>query len=496
MRHKIIICIMAVGMLYDMVSCSGFEEMNQNPSQITYGESTPSKLLQDVIYSGHWTVLYRSWRINGQLMQYAIQTNGTELTANYDVRATESTTLWQNLYRWASNASHIVKLSREQEDSNMEAIGLTLKVYLCDVLTSYFGDIPYSEAFSWDEGVTRPVYDSQEKVYTCMIEELADANLKYDFSLEMDYPERDLLYGGNLVKWQKFTNSLRLRLLMRCSRCRMETINPAAEMQAMISNPVKYPLFASNDDAAILRYTGVNPFYNGFGPTTSTDPMTQNQRMCETFVNLLTNAADPRLPYMIDAKAGEYIGLKAGQTNDYISAMYEQACNYAKSLSTDTSPSTLMNYAEVLFILAEAEYRGLVSTSKSAQTLYEEAVTASVRQWTGNESWTGGHFFEAPSTAAYDGTLKRIMEQKYVADFLVGVEAWCDYRRTGFPEMPVGPAMVNKDSAGNVVLPTRLRYPLITQTSNYDNWKEAVANLETGEDDMLSRVWFARGENY
>ena len=155
-----------------------------------------------------------------------------------------------------------------------------------------------------------------------------------------------------------------------------------------------------------------------------------------------------------------------------------------------------MNYAEVLFILAEAEYRGLVSTSKSAQTLYEEAVTASVRQWTGNESWTGGHFFEAPSTAAYDGTLKRIMEQKYVADFLVGVEAWCDYRRTGLPEMPVGPAMVNKDSAGNVVLPTRLRYPLITQTSNYDNWKEAVANLETGEDDMLSRVWFARGENY
>ena len=73
---------MAVGMLYDMVSCSGFEEMNQNPSQITYGESTPSKLLQDVIYSGHWTVLYRSWRINGQLMQYAIQTNGTSLTCS------------------------------------------------------------------------------------------------------------------------------------------------------------------------------------------------------------------------------------------------------------------------------------------------------------------------------------------------------------------------------------------------------------------------------
>ena len=62
--------------------------------------------------------------------------------------------------------------------------------------------------------------------------------------------------------------------------------------------------------------------------------------------------------------------------------------------------------------------------------------------------------------------------------------------------MPIGPAMVNKDEFGNVVLPTRLRYPLITQTTNYENWKAAVARLDTQADDMLSKVWFAKGNKY
>lgn len=497
MKHKTIISsILTICTLVSVLSCSQFEEMNQNPNRLKFNEASPSKLIQSVICSGHWAVFYRSWKVNSPLMQYSVQVNGTELTANYDIKETESSVIWQNIYRWAGNAAHMVKLAREQGDPNMEAIGTTMKIYLMDVLTSCFGDIPYSEALSWDEGITYPAYDTQELAYTLMIEELDHANQIYDLSKEMDFSVRDLLYGGDLSKWKKFTNSLRLRLLMRCSKCRMSEMDPIAQMQKMVSAPDTYPLFASNDDAAILRYTGVNPFYNSFGPSTATDPMTMNNKMCSTFVDILTSAADPRLPFMMDANKGEYIGLKPGQTNDYIASMNDQACNYAKALSTDTSPSTLMNYAEVLFILAEAQYRGLVQTGKSEKELYEEAVTASIRQWTGNESWIGGHFFEEPSTATYDGTLKKIMEQKYVADFLVGVEAWCDYRRTGLPEMASGPALENKDDTGKAVLPTRLRYPLITQTSNYDNWHKAVSNLETGKDDMLSRVWFAKGNVY
>lgn len=477
-------------------SCSKFEELNHNPNQVTYGETNPTKLMSDIIYSGHWTIFYRSWRINSQLMQYSMYVNGQELSSNYDVRATESTQLWNNLFRWASSADHMYDVAKEKEDGNSMAIALTLKVYLAEAATSIFGDMPYSEAFNWENGVSHPLYDKQEDIYLSMVSELNTANDLYDTSKKLDYPDRDILYGGDISKWQKFTNSLRLRLLMRMSKNECEDLDIPAEMNLMVNNPSMYPVFESNSDAAILRYTGVNPNYNGFGETTATDPMSQNNKMGHTLMKLMTDCSDPRLPYYADAKNGDYIGLLSGQTNDYIAANQSLACTYAKALSTDTSPSTLMNYSELLFIITEAQFRGLVSSGKTTEELYNEAVVASVRERMGKETWSPGAFLTAPSTAAYDGTIERIMEQKYVATFLVGYEAWCDYRRTGLPVMPVGPSMVNKDSEGNVVLPTRLRYPLITQTTNYDNWKEAVSALETGEDDMLSRVWFARGERY
>lgn len=480
-----------------LASCDHFAELNENPNQITYGNVTPSKLLQDVLYSGHWTVFYRSWRINGQLMQYNIQTNGQELTANYDVRATESATLWQNLYRWAAGANHIAVISEAQGDANMQAIGLTLKVYLSESITAIFGDIPYSEAFQWTELVSHPKYDDQETVYTRMLEELEKANSLYNTSKTLDYPERDLLYQGDISRWKKFTNSLRMRLLMRCSKCRMEKLDPASEMQKMVSDPETYPLFSANSDGAIFRYTGINPNYNGFGPTTSTDPMSTNMRLGATFVNKMMASGDPRISFMAKANNGEYIGLEAGQTNDYIALVAPTACTFNANLSTDTAPSTLMNYAELLFIEAEAVFRGLINNGeKTAKELYDAAVTASVRQWMGNESWQPGVFLQEPSTAAFNGTLERILDQKYLATFLCGYEAWCDYRRTGLPVMQTGPAHVNKDAQGKAVLPTRLRYPLITQTSNGENWRKAVSLLETGKDDMLSRVWFARGTNY
>lgn len=482
--------------LASLSSCSKFGEMNHNPNQVTYGETNPTKLMQDIIYSGHWTIFYRSWRINSQLMQYSMYVNGQELSSNYDIRATESTQLWNNLFKWASGASHMYRVALEKEDVNSMAIALTLKVYIAEAATSVFGDIPYSEAFMWEDGISHPVYDSQKDVYLKMVAELDSANSLYDTSRKLDYPDRDILYNGDISKWQKFTNSLRLRLLMRMSKNSCEEMDIPAEMDMMFNNPSRYPVFTSNADAAILRYTGVNPNYNGFGETTATDPMSQNNKMGHTLMKLMTDCSDPRLPFYADAKNGEYIGLLSGQTNDYIAANSSSACTYAKALNTDTSPSTLMNYAELLFIAAEASFRGLVSLDRTAEELYNEAVTASVRERTGNESWTPGSFLEAPSTAAYNGTIERIMEQKYVAVFLVGFEAWCDYRRTGLPVMPAGPAMVNRDMYGNVVLPTRLRYPLITQTTNHDNWKQAVSELETGEDDMLSRLWFARGERY
>lgn len=74
------------------------------------------------------------------------------------------------------------------------------------------------------------------------------------------------------------------------------------------------------------------------------------------------------------------------------------------------------------------------------------------------------------------------MTQKWISTVLVGIEAWCDYRRTGYPEMPV------KSLAGNDgVLPTRLLYPADEEFRNPVNYDEAVNGWLGGVNNMKPR---------
>jgi len=101
----------------------------------------------------------------------------------------------------------------------------------------------------------------------------------------------------------------------------------------------------------------------------------------------------------------------------------------------------------------------------------------------------------ASPRAAYNGTAERIMEQKWVSLFMVGFESWCDYRRTALPTLVFGPACENFDAAGMPQMPTRLCYPIISQTTNRANYQAAVERMG-GNDDMLTKVWWANGDRY
>ena len=94
------------------------------------------------------------------------------------------------------------------------------------ILTDMFGSIAYREALKGGEGINTPHIDSQQEVYTAMLEELELANSLYNASLGLDDPTKDGIYGGDIAKWQKFTNTLRLRPLMRGSRPAVTTPSP------------------------------------------------------------------------------------------------------------------------------------------------------------------------------------------------------------------------------------------------------------------------------
>ena len=79
--------------------------------------------------------------------------------------------------------------------------------------------------------------------------------------------------------------------------------------------------------------------------------------------------------------------------------------------------------------------------------------------------------------------MTRLMSQKYIAMFFSGFESWYDYRRTGLPIMPVGPAVENDG-----ILPRRFEYPLIVKATNKANYEEASARI--GGDNLKTKVWW------
>jgi hypothetical protein len=230
-------------------------DLNNNPNSIIFGETPAQTLLPNIIYTGNWTLSYRSWRINGDLMQYAMQSDGTEKISCFVLKASDSQTLWSKLTASCMGAVHMQQLAAMQNDNNSEAIALTLKAFYVSALTDIFGDIPYSEAFRCvDDNIVHPKYDDQKDVYSSICEDLKLANQLYNTSSEYEGAGFDLLYNGDLKKWQKFTNALRLRLLLRQSK----QIDVSSEMSEIVSD---CELFRSNDDAAILRFTGIVPFF-------------------------------------------------------------------------------------------------------------------------------------------------------------------------------------------------------------------------------------------
>jgi len=128
-----------------------------------------------------------------------------------------------------------------------------------------------------------------------------------------------------------------------------------------------------------------------------------------------------------------------------------------------------------------------------AEQYYNDAVRASIRFWS-DVNKTGNPVSESTverflANIPYDGTLESILDQKYVALFWTGFEAWHEYRRTGYPALVIGEGTQNDH-----VLPTRMAYPTIAIKTNPDNYAAEVARLQSvfrGADDMKTPVWWS-----
>lgn len=455
-----------------------FEEINTDPNKIE--KISPGTLLNPIIYSVSSFNTSRADDFTFNIMQ-----NGLPFPSvaggvhRYDISESAGNSTWNTYYRWINNVKEMKAAAIEAKDPNYEAIALTLNAWLYSLLSDSFGDVPMKEAVQGDKGIYQPAFDTQKEIYTTIISDLEKANALYNTSRPMIYGT-DILFNNNISYWRKFTNSLRLRLLLRVSK-RTE-IDAYGKMAEIINNPVTNPIFASNSEAAILQITGVVPNLSPWGRAID---FTTFRATSAFFIDNLNDFNDPRLAkWNTLARTSDgkttigYKGIPSGYSGPESQFQYLPS-NFNIALATAPMISVILSYAEVEFIKAELAHLGKIGGS--AATFYQNGVKAAIEQW---GAVLPANYFSNPK-AAYNGTLERIMLQKYYALFFNDYQQWFEYRRTGFPVLPKGAGMMN-----NQIVPVRFRYPTTVVTNNNENYKKAVQNM--GGDDINTKVWWEK----
>ena len=227
-------------------------------------------------------------------------------TTNYGGRHTvdnnEMGRIWTSFYPKAiKNLTDAIHRSAEDENrKNINAILRIYRVYMMSVITDIYGDAPYNEArLGYLKEIYNPKYDTQEDIYNDFFTELKDAASALDAA--NDRITGDVIYNGDVAKWIKLANSLRLRYAMRISDVAPEKARKEFE-DALTSEG---GVLTSGSDDALIKYMDIS---FSFGQDSYTDyrgnalsqllfgndPANNPSYLCSTFFNQLYNTKDPR----------------------------------------------------------------------------------------------------------------------------------------------------------------------------------------------------------
>ncbi|WP_343617036.1 SusD/RagB family nutrient-binding outer membrane lipoprotein [Flavobacterium sp.] len=392
----------------------------------------------------------------------------------YDVSNTSFTSLWNTGYATLiTDLNTILKFPEAQANSNYKGIALTLRSWTFLLLTDAYGNIPYKEA---GQKVT-PAYDTQKDVYTGLLEDLKQAQSLLNTS--NGAVTGDLVYKGDIGKWKRFVNSLRLRIALRIS-----DKEPALAKQAAIdATNDAAGVLSNNSDTFKFTYTS-SPQQN---PASAWFETRDDFRISKTMVDKLNEFSDPRLPVYAqlpsDASVGKYVGGANGLSNsDANSQGFAKTSKPGTYFLTSASPAVIASYSETLFNLAEAAARGYIAGD--AEQYYRNAIIASFNQFGITDPTVIANYLNQ-AVVKYDATnyAKSIGTQKWIAFFGQGLDAFTEWRRLDYPVLTAGPATVLDGK-----IPSRFFYPGTEQSLNGTSYQAAIA--VQGKDLLTTKLWF------
>ncbi len=478
-RSKIVLAVT----FFCVSACTGdFDELNTNPNSAS--SATADLFLPHGIQSA---VDIQSGGSLGMdigegFSQHWARIQYTDID-QYTVSSDVYTAGWQGLYiESLADYNRIYKLGQESGNTNYQAVAVILRSWVFSLLTDIYGDIPYKDAVKGLDGILLPTYDAQKDVYAGLVAELKTAGESINTSNTALAISGDILFNNDMNKWKKFANTLSLRLLSRMIDKADAPINVKTEITRILSDPAKYPVITSVADNIQLNYLDAT---NNQNPVNVNRKTRDDHRVSATLVDKLTALNDARLAIYanIPADGGAYKGVPNGlASSDANELGLTKTSKVGNYFVAATAPGVIMTYAELLFLKSEFAYKG-VTIAGDAAANYAAAITASFAQY---KLAAPTDYIAANALKAGADGFTQIMEQKWIALFGQGLEAWTEYRRTGIPALAVPKLNTNQN-----VLPTRMPYPGSEESLNYANFSAALTK-QGGKNDMKLKLWFAK----
>jgi hypothetical protein len=476
-----------------LTSCESFLDVNTSPNSVA--TAPPSVLLTSTIITTGFSNANEINRITSLLVQH-VAGLGTQTRPQdvYEIRGGLDNQWQFELYAGSLENSQMLITAAERTTSPAYAgIAKLLKAYNFAMTTDLWGDIPYSEAL---QGLNqlRPRFDKQEDIYkgaagiqsldALVKEGLANLGETSTFVPGAEDP----VYKGDLTKWRRMGNTLRLKLANTISR------KEPALAKAIIDEVVgANSAILTNADDFDVPFGGTvgnrNPIYD-FGYVQRPEDLLLSQRLLDSMIA----KNDPRLPVYFTATptrtatvnttgtvttfpgatAGTFLTFTGYQNgNNTATPVLANRSRYNVYLrgNTGDAPVRLLTNFQRLFIMAEsALVLGTSTGGGTVQSLYQDAIRASMTKAGISDADVTAYFAANPSVAILRGStaqrLNQIMTQKWIAWVGNGYEAFNDYRRTGYPRLALA---LNASGDNPNVIPKRFVYPASELSGNANN---------------------------
>ncbi len=550
---------LALGVLLTLGACSeyDFDSKYEDPSKVT--TVSISNLMVGVFQRVKDYDLYeynRFFGFDSQFVGKYAQTFGyTYSSSMYTPGYTPFIdSQWDNLYSALTQLRKLESLYNEESTGQQEqdeAFLLAARLQVYDFFAAtvdVFGDMPFSKACTLpltnDVQQSYAPYDKAEDIYRTILSELKEMAPRFrTIPVPRNFSTQDFINWGDMDKWERYANSLRLRLAMRVASQGELAEEGRAIIKEILENPTEYPLieeqpnnvFIINQKSGQLNFTAGSGLGDWVTNRLASGPvidrmlshgnynMESSDPLTGTYVE---GTDDPRI--LLYYNPVKIVNRNTGQTDEhrYLGtdvSVSDELTEYYNSQAEDELITTnkgfsqitqngffwqndkfdmlIMASPEIHFIKAEAYAMGygVAQDMTRAEEEFKTAVSQSIRLWYYYDSIGTGENtrrYEAPTDEAiaafadarwkssdYTDKLDAIITQKWVHfAFLVSREAWSDLRRTGYPS-----GLVFPEVAGTIPnVPNRWRYP--TTEVNYNPYYKDVQ----AEDTYYTKLFWAK----